>query len=786
MGTSIRGLVALAGVACGGWAWAQEGAPPAAPAPQLGDDETVEISAFSEAVDLKTMIEFVADALGISVQTQGEVTGQVAFNNARTLAKRDLLPLLERLLDQHNYALTYDPLTDFYTVRPSASAGSVGQGEFATTRIIPTPNVRASALRSAIEVWTGAVGGGLSLAYIDEIGAIVATGSPLRLRQLEGYVEQLLAEHRTMELLRIDLTHLSAVAARDRAIEFVSGGGGTARRAGLPGQPGGPGQQNQPDASAPSTFDNLADRLIVSPQSNALYFRGRADEFDWVREIIAQIDQPSLLDPREFFAGSLAAQVASIANSRGLGEVVRLGQDENDALATGLGRGFGGNQLQQLLAGQQQRLGGGSVMIVDEENGKIIYYGTPEQQEQLDKLVRELKAEGDRIMIEIYKLENAKAEDVAVLLQSLVDSAAPTTDAPLLPGGGRAARTREPQDFLDDPGDAAVDGAFSADPDRVYVDFFEAQNTVLVKAPQKQQEQFARLIESLDQRRPQVYITAQIVSVSDTDSFRFAVESQLINAGGTGGALQTNFGLTDQDGLFTDPRAVAPGLSGLTAALIKTEYVPFVINAIKTTTDAKIISSPQLLVDDNVEASIVSIEEQPTTSTSQGDGSTVTSFDGFEEAGTQLIVTPSISSGGYVRLDYEIELSNFVGTGSAGIPPPKQTRNVAAESVTVPGDSTIVVGGIVVRDDRKTVARVPFFGDIPLIGPLFGDTNKAGTDSVLYVFITPKIMTDPNFADLRLLTQGPQQRVGLEAGIPELEPVLMPMLDVPPAQRGAK
>lgn len=735
-------------------------------APPTGGDDEIAISAFSEPVELIEIVRFVAGELGISIQTQGAIAGQVAFNTERTIHRRDLLPLLERLLDQHNYALTYDEVTDFYTIRPTASAGGVGDGEFSTTRIIPTPNVRPTGLREAVEVWIGS-GSGLNLAYVDEIGAIVATGSPLRLRELEKHIGRLLEEHRQLDVIEIQLKHLAAVAARDRAIEFVAGGNQRQLQFNLPGQNNG---QNNQDNRPVGTLDNLADRLIVSPQSNSLFFRGRPEEVEWVREILGYIDQPSTLEPREFFAGNSAARVADIAQQRGLGEVVRLSED--DTQSANSFRNIGGNQLQNRLRNNtQNQQTGGSVMVVDEEHGKIIYYGTPEQQVEFAKLVKELKAEGDRIVIERYKLQNAKAEDVAVLLQSLVDSASPTTDAPLLPGGARS--TARPVANIIDPNAPAGDDAFTADPDRVYVDFFEAQNTVLVKAPQRMQEQFARLIDSLDERRPQVYLTAQIVAVSDTDAFRFAVENQLINAGGTGGALQTNFGLTSQDGTFVDPRDVGTGLSGLTAALIRSDYVPFVINALKTETDARIISSPQLLVDDNVQASIVSVEEEPTTSQSQGDGGIITTFDGFQEAGTQLTVTPSISSGGYVRLNYEIELSNFVGTGANGIPPPKQTRNVSAESVTVPGDTTIVVGGIVVKDDRKTTARVPFFGKIPLIGPLFGDTNKNNEDSVLYVFITPQIMTDPNFADLRLLTEGPQARVRLDPDLPELEPAVM-------------
>jgi type II secretory pathway component GspD/PulD (secretin) len=68
---------------------------------------------------------------------------------------------------------------------------------------------------------------------------------------------------------------------------------------------------------------------------------------------------------------------------------------------------------------------------------------------------------------------------------------------------------------------------------------------------------------------------------------------------------------------------------------------------------------------------------------------------------------------------------------------------------------------------------VPLLGDIPGIGELFKDTSKASTNSTLYVFLTPKIMTDPNFYDLKLLSEGPRASAELDPDAPALEPVII-------------
>ncbi|MBC6952739.1 MAG: hypothetical protein DWB46_00925 [Leptolyngbya sp.] len=269
---------------------------------------------------------------------------------------------------------------------------------------------------------------------------------------------------------------------------------------------------------------------------------------------------------------------------------------------------------------------------------------------------------------------------------------------------------------------------------------------------------------------------ARILAVSDATDFRLAVESQLKAGQFRAG---TNFGLNDlgNGAEFTDPKTPAANLAGFTAALIKSEYVPFIISAVQRDTDARIISSPQLLVNDNEEAEIVSLEEQPTTTTTIGTQTDQVSFSGYESAGTTLRVTPSISEAGYMRLNYFIDLSNFAGSGQGGVPPPRISRTIRSDAVTIPSDTTIVVGGITVEDARNTVAKVPLIGDVPLLGLLFRDTNKVKSSTLLYVFITPRILTDTDFYDARLLTRGPLERTGLAPDLPSLKPSPMRLID---------
>jgi general secretion pathway protein D len=317
--------------------------------------------------------------------------------------------------------------------------------------------------------------------------------------------------------------------------------------------------------------------------------------------------------------------------------------------------------------------------------------------------------------------------------------------------------------------------------DNAFVLADKTHNQILVKAPQRVQDDYRKLIEKLDIRSPQVYIEAKIVSVTWTDDLKLAFESQLINANGTGGVLGSNFGLGTfgTGSTITTRKTVSGGLNGATLALIRSDQVPIVLNALAHKVDGRILSTPQLLVDDNVEGKIESTDKEPYSQTSQGTSTTSTGFGGNAEAGTILKVKPQISEKGYLRLKYEAELSSFTGSAVNGLPPPSQSNKISADSVTVPSDFTVVVGGLTFDSSSSTRNRWPLLGDIPILGALFGSTDNQNRKTSLYIFITPRIFRDDAFADALINTRGPQAEVKMPAGLPSLQPSQMEINGTP-------
>lgn len=776
-------------------------APPPEPVPadQLGalEGETGMVKLnFTEPVDLGAFVEYVAKALKVNFHTDPQMQGKtVTFKAPIAVPADQLLPLLSRLLEEQGLALVREDLGWYSVVQPGNIPPLLDEHELRTTKVIPTPLVKPSALDAPIKAQLGTAGQSLRMTAIDEIGALIVTAPARQITIIERLIEEIMAGLADQKLHRIALRHVASDYARERVITLNGrlgvGGGGAAVAPAQPGQP-------SPIGGAAGALTSLDQRLIAD-QGNALIFRGRDDEVERVRELVAMVDAVTPLTAKRYTVGSAAAQVAEQGGRMGLGPVLSSASSGTSALG-----GFSGRPVQSRVGVSGAAAAASEVatsgFTVDEDSGTIIYFGTDEQHRLVEQLVKNFneQALATRIEIQMYKLKHAKAESVVQVLDSLVQGGR-TGTSPFLPRGasGRSGSSRETRGARDPnlgprPGEepaAAATAATGADagaggggdslslsftPEEISIVEDTDRNQVLVKAPARQQREIARIIERLDQRLPQVYLEVQIVSITTTDDFNWTVESQ-ISAGDF--LIFSNFGLTGvpTNGDAQSPRTVPANRRGLTSAIIDEKYTPFVIRTLQENTNGRLISSPRVLVNDNQEATIESTREEPFQSTSQNANTTITGQGGTATAGTTLTVTPQISGGGYLSLDYEIELSSFEGLPRTdGLQRPKQQERYQS-SVTVPSDSTIVVGGFTLDQQSESDARIPILGDIPVIGNLFKDYTRNKRRTTIYVFITPTIMTDPNFLDLRLTTDGPKQVAKIEGETPPLEPVVIPI-----------
>ena len=404
-------------------------------------------------------------------------------------------------------------------------------------------------------------------------------------------------------------------------------------------------------------------------------------------------------------------------------------------------------QVQQPVAGATgaMRQGVGEVRILTyPRTNSLLVMALPDDMKNVKELVARLDVdvvEPERYY-NIYSVANVQAEELVEVLEDFLQEA---SRVDLTAGAGQARPQQGPQGGGGTR--RQTDVVVVADP---------VSNAILLAANKTRYQEMIDLIRKLDQRQDQVLIETALIELSGTDTFDLGVElgvADIPSGGGTGSFGLTDFGLStlvdsDMDGVL-DSRIPNQGSSIVAGILSGSNFnLPFLLAAAETRTDTNVLQIPSVLVTNNGSAEVRSTDEQPTTTnTLSATGASQQNFSGFEEAGTTLRISPSISAAGYLRLDVYLEVANFVGSGSGNVPAPRTRRSVQTQ-VNVPDGDTMVVGGIVTDNSNDTRRQVPFLGDIPLLGKLFGRDTKNLQRTTLYFFVTPHILEDRDFADL--------------------------------------
>lgn len=297
-------------------------------------------------------------------------------------------------------------------------------------------------------------------------------------------------------------------------------------------------------------------------------------------------------------------------------------------------------------------------------------------------------------------------------------------------------------------------------------------NTIIIIAPPAVQDSYRQLIALLDKRRPQVMVEVTLVTLDTSDSCSLGVElARKESLGSTGQSLVfSSFGLSSIDPA-TGVQKIIPG-TGFNGIVIDPDTINVVVKALASSAKAKVLSAPKVLVNDNASATLSSIAEAPFTSINASQTVSTTSFAGYASAGTTVTVTPHISEGDHLNLQYTVTLNSFTGTGSESVPPPRQTNTVNSD-ITIPDGYAVIVGGLNRKDTSDTAAKVPILGDIPVIKYLFSSGTKKASQSTLFVFIRPVILRDDLFEDLKYLSEKDLQKAQLPSNLPCSEPVFV-------------
>ena len=164
------------------------------------------------------------------------------------------------------------------------------------------------------------------------------------------------------------------------------------------------------------------------------------------------------------------------------------------------------------------------------------------------------------------------------------------------------------------------------------------------------------------------------------------------------------------------------------------------LSAAQTETRAEIISSPRVITANQKEATIEQGVEIPYQDAASSGATTVQ----FKKAVLSLKVTPQITPDNRIILSLDVK-DDSVGTvvvASGGINVPSiDTREISTQ-VLVNDGQTVVLGGILATTHRTDETKVPFLGDVPILGNLFRTSTKTNDKDELLIFVTPKILRE--------------------------------------------
>ncbi|TLZ18560.1 MAG: type IV pilus secretin PilQ [Gammaproteobacteria bacterium] len=298
----------------------------------------------------------------------------------------------------------------------------------------------------------------------------------------------------------------------------------------------------------------------------------------------------------------------------------------------------------------------------------------------------------------------------------------------------------------------------------------ERTNTLLLQDTAERLADVRRLVATLDIPVRQVLIEARIVVVSNDfqrqlgarfgyTSFQkygqglistagtasgtdTAISSGIANLASTGNIYPVGVptGAAASNRYNVNLPVTSPAGSIALGILHDNFIVDLELSAAQAETQANIIASPRVITANQKEATIEQGVEIPYQQSASSGATTIQ----FKKAVLSLKVTPQITPDNRIILDLDVK-DDAVGTvvvTSGGVNVPSiDTREIATQ-VLVNDGQTVVLGGILTTTQREDDTKVPYLGDIPVLGHLFKTTSHKDDKDELMIFITPKIVRE--------------------------------------------
>jgi general secretion pathway protein D len=354
-------------------------------------------------------------------------------------------------------------------------------------------------------------------------------------------------------------------------------------------------------------------------------------------------------------------------------------------------------------------------------------------------------------------------------------------------GGANANRSRTTTRTYSAPG-AVGDAVISIDPET---------RSLIVIADERTREYISQVVSNLDKPKPQVLIKVVFVEVTHNKASDIGIEGayrqnigdpivtgfmtnfQVINAGMTNAAIVPS-SITPITSSLSASNIFGLGNAGSPAGLyqIFSQDYQVTLRAIAQTGQAKVLSRPSVIARNNQPATITVGQSVPLINAVRFDnfGNQINSVQ-YTSVGIILRVTPFITSEGLVEMILAPETSELVADRSQWVPistgiggtvsAPLINSRLADTVVVTPNGQTVVIGGLMQDSKADTVSKIPFLGDIPMLGYLFRRTIKSNARTELIIFLTPHIIQAPT--EVAAVTESERTKSDAASGLTEQE-----------------
>ncbi len=284
-------------------------------------------------------------------------------------------------------------------------------------------------------------------------------------------------------------------------------------------------------------------------------------------------------------------------------------------------------------------------------------------------------------------------------------------------------------------------------------------NTLIVNDTAQNIDKVRKMIDLLDVQVKQVMVEARIVRASTSFTKELGVKwgilSQGVNSNNSllvGGSDTTLWNLRepDDEGKYTIERpdnlnvdlgVTSAGASSIAFSLISMSdfMLDLELSALQADGYGEVISTPKVMTTDKQTARVATGQQVPyQTTTNSAAGATASTS--FKDALLSLDVTPSITPDGKIQMKLDISKDSVAGEAPNG--ELILNKNNINTNVLVNNGETVILGGVFEQTTTNSQTKVPFFGDLPVVGRLFRKDVKSDDKQELLIFVTPRIVND--------------------------------------------